>query len=240
MGMKSDLDELIELLETEVKVIEACIKDSIEEWDYQMAYHNSRALFKLNQKLNVLHKMKDPFYDEKTNLERTIMIHEKRIELDMNAWRGDYYQKIIEEDKSKLQALKDQKNTPIYDDQKIDDALFSIWAGIYKGFVLNLNKKNKLSITFESVGDEVINISISVKTALNVDCFFGDDSEEDRPLDKYRGLGFVLNDDSSKLIYKYYMGNFKEAISIKILLARLVYDILTYAEFDKPASLVYF
>ena len=235
--MKSDLDELIELLETEVKVIEACIKDNTEEWDYQMAHHNSRALFKLNQKLNVLHKMNDPFYEEKKNLERMIMIHEKRIELDMNAWRGDYYQKIIEEDKSKLQGLKDQKNTPIYDDQKIDDALFSIWAGIYKGFILYLNKKDKLGITFESVGDEVINISISVKSALNVDYFFGDDSEEDRPLDKYKGLGFVLNDDGSKLVYKYDMGDFKDAIAIKVLLARIIYNIFTYAELDKPASL---
>ncbi|MDP9076264.1 MAG: hypothetical protein M3O71_02475 [Bacteroidota bacterium] len=206
--MKSDLDELIELLETEVKVIESCIKENIEEWDYQIAYHNSRALFKLNQKLNVLHKMKDPLYDEKRNLERMIMIHEKHIKLDMNTAIVDYYLEVLEEDKRKLQGLKDQKSIPLYDDQKIDDALFSVWAGIYKGFILYLNKKDKLSITFESVGDEVIDISISVKSALNVDYFFGDDDEEDRPLDKFKGLGFVLNDTGNRLICKYDMGGF--------------------------------
>ena len=238
--MKSDLDELIELLEVEAKVIKACIKENIEEWDYLNAHANSRALFKLNQKLSVLHKMKDPYYDEKMNLERMVMIHKKRIELDMDTRLNDYYLERLEKDKNKLQELKDQKSIPIYDDQKIDDALFSIWAGIYKGFILYLNKKDKLTITFESAGNEIIDISISIKSALNVDYFFGDDDEQDRPLNKFKGLGFVLNDIGNKLVYKYNMGDFKDAIAIKILLSRVIFDIFTYAEKDKSASLVYF
>ncbi|MCR8561274.1 hypothetical protein KXD93_26715 [Mucilaginibacter sp. BJC16-A38] len=238
--MKSDLDELIELLETEAKVIKACIKENIEEWDYQIAHHNSRALFKLNQKLNVLHKMKDPLYEEKRNLERMIMIHEKHIKLDANTGIVDYYLELLEEDKRKLQGLKDQKSVPIYDDQKIDDALFSVWAGIYKGFTLYLNKEGNLAITFESVEEEVIDISVTVKSVFNVDYFFGDDDEEDNPLNLFKGLGFMLNDVGNRLVYKYDMGDFKDAGEIKILLSRLVYDVFTYAELDKPTRLMYF
>jgi hypothetical protein len=234
--MKSDLDELIELCEVERQLLEDCIKDNVEELDYLNAHSNSRALFKVNQKLSVLNKMKDPFYDEKVQLERMIKIHER---FNNDETINAYYKEIIDKDKSKLQKLMDQKSEPFYDDQKIDDALFGLWAGIYRGFILYLNKKDNLSITFESTDDELLDISIKVKSALNVECFFADDDEEDGPLNKFKGLGFELNNAGNKLIYKYDMKNFKDAITIKVLLSRVIYDVFTYAELDKPASLVY-
>ncbi|MDB4921176.1 hypothetical protein [Mucilaginibacter sp.] len=48
--MKPDLEELIELYEAERQLLEDCIKDNIEEWDYLNAHSNSLALFKVNQK----------------------------------------------------------------------------------------------------------------------------------------------------------------------------------------------
>ncbi|MDB4921175.1 hypothetical protein [Mucilaginibacter sp.] len=181
--------------------------------------------------------MKDPFYDEKVQLERMIKIRER---FNKDEAINAYYKEIIDKDKIKLQKLTDQRSEPFYDDQKIDDALFGLWAGIYRGFILYLNKKDNLSFTFESTDDELLDISISAKSALNVEYFFGDDDEEDRPLNKFKGLGFALNNAGNKLIYKYDMGNFKDAIAVKILLSRIIYDIFTYAELDNPASLMYF
>lgn len=231
--MKSDLDELIELLEEEVKLIQVCIKKNIDEWDYQMAHYNSRALFNLDQKLSVLYKMKDPYYEKKANLERMIKLYEGRL----NMVPHEYYQEIINEDKNKLYILNQQKGVSFYDDQKIDDALFSVWAGIYKGFKLFL--RDDLCFVFESVGDEVLNILVNIESALNVECFF-DDDEDDRPLDKFKGLGFIINDAGNKLVYKYYMGNLKDASEIKILLARIIYDVLNHTELDKAPKLEYF
>lgn len=235
--MKSDLDELIELYEVERQSLEDSIKDNIEELDYLNAHSNSLALFNVNQKLSVLYKMKDPFYDEKVQLERMIKIQER---FNNDETINAYYKEIIDKDKSELQKLMDQKSEPLFDDQKIDDALFGLWAGIYRGFVLYLNRKDNLSITFESTDDELLDISISVKSALNVDYFFGDDDEEDNPLNKFKGLGFKLNNAGNKLIYKYDMRNFRDAIAIKVLLSRVIYDVFTYAGLDNPASLVYF
>lgn len=240
ISMKSDLNELIELYEAEKESIENCIKSNLEEGEYLNAHFHSQALFKVDHHLRMLYKMKDPFYDEKNETERMLSMYERFDNRGIASNLDSYYKKMTDEYKAKLQELNEESKKPLFDDQKIDDALFGLWAGIYRGFVLYLNRKDNLSITFESTDDELLDISISVKSALNVDYFFGDDDEEDNPLNKFKGLGFKLNNAGNKLIYKYDMRNFRDAIAIKVLLSRVIYDVFTYAGLDNPASLVYF
>ncbi|BAU53304.1 hypothetical protein [Mucilaginibacter gotjawali] len=240
--MKSDLDSLIELLEAEKQFLKTCIKDNTQEWEYLHAHYHSKALFKLNGELRILKKLKDPFYDEKLELERSIEIFKKRDKMELYLPADSYYEKLIKEYIDKLEKLNERKSEPFYDDQKIDDALFNLLEKTNVGFVLYLGAKDNLSFTFELSADNILEISLSVKNVLNVDYFFGDDADDDEigPLNKFKGLGFSLNHTGNKLIYKYDMSGFKEASAIKILLSRAIYDIFTYAELDKPATLVYY
>ena len=239
--MKSDLDELIELCETESQLLECSIKDNIEEEEYLNAHATSRALLKLSDQLRVLYKLRDPFYDEKMELERAIAMYENFNKKGNSSHLDSYYGKIIIEQKDRLQKLIDQKDRPLYDDQKIDNALFELLDGVHNGFILYLDVKNNLGFTFELSEINMLDISIGAEKALNIEYFFdGDGDKRESLLNKFKGLGFTLNYAGNKLVHKYDMKNFKDALSIKILLSRIIYDIFTYTELDNPASLVYF
>lgn len=238
--MKSDFDMLIEFYKKERKFIERCIKDNIKEGEYMHAHFHSQALFKIDHQLMMLDKTKDPFYDEKHWLERTIYMYERSADRRSDSNPDSYLKKMLEEDKAKLQKLNHESKKPIFDDQKIDDALFSLLDGAHNGFVLYLNVKDNLGITFDLMEIHLLSISISVKEVFKMEFFFDDDEQKNDPLNKFKGLGFVLNDTGTKLVYQYNMKNFRDATSIKTLLSRVIYDIFTYAELDKPASLVYF
>ncbi|TSD62976.1 hypothetical protein FFF34_018665 [Inquilinus sp. KBS0705] len=237
--MQSDIDKLIELLEEEKFFIEQYIKNNIAELEYLHAHIHAKALTKLNIQLQNLKQLKDPFYNKKTDLERQLEFYKKWNE-DFDSSVDMYFERQIAEITEQLKKLDELDNLPQYDDQKLDDAIFNIRAGHHNGFILYLNVKDNLGFTFELTQLDVLSISIDVKSVLNVEYFFEDDDEDEGPINKFKGLEFILNPTGNKLIYKYDMKHFKDAIAIKILLSRIIYDVFTYAELDKPASLVYF
>src|ERR1700693_85425 len=114
--MKSDLDELIEFYEQEKLYIEKCIKENINEWEYLHAHYHSHALFIINNQLRTLNKLKDAFYDKRTELERMIEIY-KEWDKSKRSNMDSYYQKMIDDNNHKLEELNKQKKQPIYDDQ---------------------------------------------------------------------------------------------------------------------------
>jgi hypothetical protein len=234
-----DIDRIIELLEQEKLFVEQCIKDNVDEFEYLHAHIHGKALTKLNTQLKILKQLKDPLYNKKADLERQLELSKYWNE-DVGLGINMYYEKFIAEITEQLKKLAESDKMPKYDDQKLDDAIFNIRAGHNNGFILYLNVKNNLGFTFELTQPDVLSISIDVKSVLNVGYFFGDDGEDERPLKKFDGVGFRLNKSGNKLVYKYDMRHFKDAIAIKTLLSRVIYDIFTYAELDKPASLVYF
>jgi len=192
------------------------------------------------EKLYLENYIKDPFYNEKCELERVIEIYRKWDNLEIYSHADSYHQKQIKDNEDKLKELNKQKNKPLYDDQKIDDALFNLLNGVYKSFIFYLNIKDNLGFNFILSELNFLEISISVKNVLKVAYFFGDDDDEWSPLNAFKGLSFALNSADTKLIYKYDMKNFQDAVFVKILLSRIIYDIFTYAEFESPANLIYF
>lgn len=241
--MKSDLDELIELFEAEKQLLENCIKENTEEWEYLHAHYHLKALSKVNGQLEILYKLKDPFYQQKNDLERMISMYENLDKsIGLISPLDCYYKKKIVDYKDKLKELDAQKSKPVYDNQVIDEALFNVKEGLYNGFILYLNVKDNLCFNFEIVEVDKLDISISVKNVLNAEYFFFDDEKEDdlSVLDIFVGFGFKINNTGAKLSYRYDMKYFKDAISIKTLLSRIIYEVFKYTELDKPASLIYF
>lgn len=228
------------MLEAESQTLDSYIKASVEESEYLNAHYNSQALFKIQSQLYTLYKLKDPFYEEKQRLEQTMKMFNKPDDTLKPPRLEAYYEIKRKEYGELLRKLRKQKKEPKYDDQKLDDALFKLIEGTHNGFILFLNADNNIGITFEMLATHMLSISVNVKDVFNAEYFFDDGDQQNIPLNKFKGLGFALNANGSKLIYKYDMANFKSAVFLKILLSRIIYDLFTYAELDKPANLVYF
>lgn len=237
--MKSELDELIEALEEENKLLEASINDNIDNFEYIDAHFQSRALNKLSTRLNILYKMKDSLYTEKMNIQRRINLYINLKNKEGPPVMDNYYQKEIDKANVELREINNKGLVPQYDEQNIDAALLKLQMGNCNGFILYLNAQDNLSIIFEKAAVDIIEISLSVKSVLNVEYFWSDE-EEDAPLNKFYGLGFNNNPQNDKLVYSYNFEGTNNAIAVKILLSRIIYDVFTYAEFDTPASLIYF
>ena len=67
--MKTDLDELIELLEIEELSLNKLIEDSLKERDYLTAHYHSVALNKIKDQLGIFNGFKGDLYNAKLGLE---------------------------------------------------------------------------------------------------------------------------------------------------------------------------
>jgi len=237
--VKSDLDELIESLEIEEqslnKLIEACLK----ERDYLGAHYHSIALDKVNHQLQVFNSFKGSLYSAKLGLQM-MMEDLDNINIDPNLaeYVRRHWETRIEEQKEKIAKLSLQKDRPLYDDQKIDDALFDLFNGVCKGFKLILESDESLCLNFEISEINILNIIVHIPEEMYDDYSLNDYSER-TIVQAFEGLGFKLNDNGD-LAYKYDIRDFKDATIIKMLLARIIYDTLFYGQYANVATLEYY
>lgn len=231
--MKSDLDLLIETYEVEKQSLESSMKNYLNEDDYLYAHYHQKALWRVNSELQLLHSFKGTLYEEKQHLERLI---DKVKKIEDEDFVKSIYEKRIIEIRDEIQRLSEASKN-FNDSQEIDDALFNLYEGGLKRFRLHLaNRDGNFYLEFELISDTVLCISVKIINILYGDDL--DDSEESQ-IHLFEGLGFKLNNKNDMLIYKYDMNGFKDAITIKILLARIVYEVC-YMGSGQQAKLEYF
>ena len=231
--MKSDLDLLIETDEVEKQSLESSIKNYLNEDDYLYAHYHQKALWQVNGELQLLRRFKGTLYEEKQYLERLIDMVEKFEDED---FVKSIYEKRIIEKRDEIQRLS-EVNKSFNDCKEIDDALFNLYEGRFKRFRLHLiNRDENFYLEFELISGTILCISVKI-----INISYGDDPDdsEESQIRLFKGLGFKLNNESDMLIYKYDMIGFKDAITIKILLARIVYEVC-YMGSGQQAKLEYF
>lgn len=240
--MKSELDEVIEFYEAEREFLRECIKQNQEDFEFMNAHFHSQGLFQVERQLDILYKLKDPNFTRKQELERNIRMYEASFQRSPRLSLDSYYIKELDKNKQELNKLNEQKIGFPLDDQQLDNALFDVVEGKHTGFILYLNSQENLAINFELIEAGLLELSISLKEFLKVDYFFDsdDDSSETRPNNALKQLGFNVNSRSNKLVKIIDTKDFKNAIEIKTILSRLIYDLFRYAEIDNPASLICF
>ena len=223
--MKSDLNLLIEYYEGEKKSLESSIKAYLKELDYLYAHYQQEALWRVNATLDTLRYFKDPLYYEKQQLERlNELVGGRGYESYLKA---NYGKRLIEKE-SRL-----NKKSGVYyfnDDQVIDDALFNLYEGRCKQFKLCLRKPDNLYLYFELQEKQILTISIIAKTSLKMYGYDKDNYDEHNTESQpygLRKLGFKWDNDFNKIVYSFNMAGFKNAIEIKILLARIVYEVFS-------------
>jgi hypothetical protein len=222
--MKSDLDQIIEYLESEKQSLELSIKSYLLEKDFQYAHYQQEELWRVNNKLATFQYFKDPLYHKKQELER---LKELFNGFDENDNLTDIYHRRITKKENEIKT--DQLTASYFNDtQVIDDALFELYERRFKKFRLCLNKPSALYLYFELNVNNLLSISISSDAVLDMygyDKENYDDEDEERELFILKKMGFEQSDGLDWIVYHIDMNDFKDATAIKLILARISYDV---------------
>ncbi|MFC0517854.1 hypothetical protein ACFFGT_26815 [Mucilaginibacter angelicae] len=221
--MKSDLDQIIEYLESEKQSLELSIKRNLAEYDYLYAHYQQEGLWRLNNHLDTLKYFKDPLFNKKQDIERWIRWMSRLENNDLES----LYKDDIAEKKQELEKLnKDQVYKYFNDSQVIDEALFDLYEGRISRFRLCLSKEDGFYLDFEMSNDF---LKISYRPDPMFDSYeyirdIDDDDDDEVHLHPLEKLGFSWDTDGKQLIFRYDMRGFKEALPVKVLLSRIAYE----------------
>lgn len=231
--MKSELDLLIDLLEAEKQSLESLIKANLDEHEYLNVHHYGEALIRINGQLYMLNCFKDPFYDREQRFERMLNF----AKLDQQSYFKTFWEERIATEKEEIQQLRSKTATYFNDTQEIDDALFKLFESKYNRFRLHFAHRGEpFYIEFRMENEQILNISVELNSIVNNE---DPDDLEINQVHLFKNLGFKLNSQAGLLIYRYDMEGFKDAIAIKRILARIIYDIGYWGD-EKQAKLEYF
>jgi hypothetical protein len=226
--MKSDLDQIIEYFESEKQSLELSIKSNLAEYDYLYAHYLQEGLWRLNNYLDTLKYFRDPLFNKKQEVERWIRWMSR---LENNNLEFLYKDDIAEKKKELEKLNKDPVYKYFNDSQVIDEALFDLYEKRIKKFRLCLSKEDNFNIDFEITGDLLRITHQPDFESRNYDYSIGFDDEDDieyrHPLEN---LGFRWSTDRKALVYYYEMEVFKEALPVKILLSRIVYEKFNFGQ----------
>ena len=232
--MKSDLDLLIEQYEEERASLEKKVAEYLAEEDFVYASHHQKALWQVRGHLDHLYKMRIPFYEDISQLEKLKLLSTRAQENEKHEFLSDYWKRQIEEHEIKIKELSGHTPKPFYDGQVIDDALFDLVEHKLKGFRLCFREEPEICIEFKL--DEGF-IEVALPADLSLQEFDPEDDDNWQHIGIFTGLGFQT-DENNRLVYKYPLSQFKDASAIKILLARLMYDVFYYNEKYDSAKLI--
>lgn len=234
--MKSDLEELIEAYEIEKAELEKQISEYVEEGDYIHAHYHNKALRKINKTLDTLKDIQNPFYrlilEEKAkarNVSKMLTSEEYRKYFDLLG--ADYFAKELQEGENRIIEWQNASVSPIYDSQEIDNALFDLVKGVLNGFNMYFKSRPDIFARF-TLKDHIVEITLlyDVDADYDYERVFGDGKG-------ISALGFIFEEE--QWVYHYHFGQFKDALEIKILLARLIYDVFNYDRRFDSARIVY-
>jgi hypothetical protein len=232
--LKSEIDQLIELYEIEKQNLETFIKECIPEWEYLLAHYYSRALRDINKRLQTLNRLIDPLFDTKSTLVSSRLFYEKMLEGANNSDLAKYYNSKIEEIDKQLLELKSSKIRKSIDGQELDDAIYDIIEGRINRFRFHLIKEANFYLEFTLRTQNMLIISLTPNNQVT-----DEDILTKSKLQSLAGLGFNFNGDFECLENIVDLRTFRNSISIKTLISRVIFDIY-YNGFDNPTFIEYF
>ena len=227
--MNEEINDLIAHYEQERKQLELLIKESAEETDYKSAHLHQKALYRINNQLHLLKALKDPYYIKKNELESHISFYEK-IAVG-NEGIADYIQEQLQKIESKLTLLDSYKAAPFYDGTEFDDLIFDLIDQKINAFIFYLKKSNNLYLEFRLKKESLI---ISLPPFENIR---GDIYTPKSKKNTLKAIGFKKDKTKKYFRYKYPISTFRDSISIKILVSRVIYEVFYFKELDNPTTL---
>ncbi|TDO23175.1 hypothetical protein [Pedobacter duraquae] len=227
--MKSDLEELILAYEQEKAELERDIARDIAESEFEYTAYNQKALWRVNRKLELLKDFHNPYASRIAEQERRITYLKNFRNSAANKY-GISVEHNIAEAEAKILAMKQTVPEHYFDGQEIDDALFNL---VERGKPFKFYFKSRLDIYARfQLKDAIIIITLGFDQTEEIDL-----SDPLIHMKKLSSLGF--NFINNQWVSEYPVIHFKDAWGLKILLARMVYDVFYQNRDWDSARIVY-
>jgi len=227
--MKSDLEELISVYEQEKAELERDIARDISESEFEYTAYNQRALWRVNRKLALLKDFQNPYASRIAEQEQRITYFKNFRDSAANKY-GMSFENGIAEAEAKILAMKQTVPEPYFDGQEIDDALFNL---VERGKPFKFYFKSRLDIYARfQLKEATIIITLGFDQTEDIDLI-----DPLIQMKKLSSLGF--NFTNNRWVFEYPVIQFKDAWGLKILLARMVYDVFYQNRDWDSARVVY-
>ena len=227
--MNEEINELISHYEQEKIQLEQLIKQAVEESDYKSAQVNQKALIYINNQLRIFKALNDPYFLEKDEIERHIHYYENI--LSRNLGTSEYIQEKLQKIRLNLGDLNSRKIAVFYDGQEFDDALFAMVENKISAFIFNLRKEENLYLKFSIKKNKIIIRLTPIADILAEDYF------TKSAITILKQIGFKKNKSRTCFQIKYPLKGFKNAIQIKTVVSRVVYEAFFNYQISKSTTI---
>ncbi|TCD19840.1 hypothetical protein EZ456_20245 [Pedobacter psychrodurus] len=229
--MNEEINELLSIYEQEKKLIESIIEEDRIDNDYKAIRLNSKNLNRIQRQIALIKSLIDPYTQEKERLKRTIDFFVEKSELEES---NEYRAHMLAQVDRKLDQLNSYKPGYFNDGQEFDDAIFDLVEQKIEGFIFNMKKENKLALLFKRTDKEILLSVTNIKKL-----------KKQHILDKntrivLKSIGFKEEKDVDSLIFTYGLDHFKDAIFIKTIVSRVIFDAFYFQELDKETTIEIF
>ncbi|MBB6237719.1 hypothetical protein HDC90_002341 [Pedobacter sp. AK013] len=229
--MNEEINELLSIYKQEKELIESLIESDKIDNDYKAIYLNSKILVNIQRQIRLIESLLDPHAQEKEQLKRTIDFYVNRGGFQKD---NDYQKHILEQIDQKLDQLNSYKPAYFDDGQEFDDAIFDLAEQRIKGFIFNLKKEEKLFLLFERNEKEILLSITNVKRL-----------KKKYILDKttrnaLKFIGFKEEKHIDSFVFNYNLDHFKDAIFIKTIVSRVIFDAFHFQNLDNKTTIEFF
>lgn len=226
--MDSQLTLLISIYEEEKAQLQKDIELYLAEKEYLMAHYKSEALFQLNSRLQKLHNLEDPLYDQKEHLQRSLKQSQRQLASETEPYMKDLYDRWIREAQEELEKLNQVSivQMPSMIPQTFfDETLERLLKKEIKNLKLVLDQQQNLFLQFSYTKKKLTIILPDIHAHLKKWVFYEDQ------LTVLKNTGFQLSADGNRLMLS--LTGEKAAIlsQVKVILCKIIFEIFAFREF---------
>ena len=237
--VETKLTLVITHLESERKSLKRMIKQAGLEGDNLIIYYHQEALAQLDNHLDVLYSFRDPDYHKKSNLERYIFYlknyKESKIGRNLRDYLRQSTQNRINEKKTELQNLKDNRTTKSYSQTShLEQVLLELFEKKIKSFKLVINEEVGFVLFFK-LKRKILFIELDTQ----VEFYEQDFILNERIPNPLKGFSFELNRERQKYIRTHNFDSTNEIPQIKIWLSHFLIDFCQMYGSSDGVQLVY-
>lgn len=225
--MNNELEEILQFYEEERQNLESLIHLHVKDFEYKKAHFHQKALYKVNQTLSLLRKFENPNYEEIEHLQHLLENYSNREFIELIEQHPYLSEKINLEKKhyeEKINQLRQEPRPRQIDGQEFDDVIFKLVENKIGGFHFFLNLETYLYLNFTKKDNFII---ISVPKFKKLKKKYILRKSDIRAL---KAIGLKLDDARKSLVYRYDVAQFKDAIVIKTITSRIIYEGFHYSQ----------
>lgn len=215
--MKTNLQALIEILQSEHDYLEREMNDCLKEMDFKGAEAFSRPLLLTRAKLKILQNLHNPNTERINKIESNIRFLRALEHQNENKRPGDrYLDEKIEALEAELKKLNRQKPEFRLDGEELLTCIEKLIKGELKSFTLEFEEKDYF-LQVEKIQSE-IKISLVGINSNNIETLTGTYG-----LEQLSNMGFTLQDDNCSTRIK--QKDAEDSLIVLEFLSRIIYDV---------------